>query len=222
VAEQSRIILPRQVVLADDFLAYQPVGAQAAALYIQSIASWWYAAFVQDPAADQGLNGRITVDGDGSAQGALTLSAAANNTPAGIVNAAQDPYLRLIIAQRGGAAGTRRVGLGSTALTGDPTDGIYIRHALNANLIAVARKAAAESTLDLNVAAAAGRFYDVELIVSGGGKALDVYVNGAYKGAVPDPTKISTANLGPAAASSSATPNTGLIWDKVELAVRAA
>jgi hypothetical protein len=221
VAPRSLIVLPRMVVLADDFLSYEGT-APPAAVYLHSIGTWWYTASVQDPAADQGLNGRITVDGDGVTVGSLTLSANATTAPAGIVNAAQDPYLRLIIAQRGGAAGTRRVGLGSTALTGEPTDGIYIRHAVNANLIAVARKAAAESTLDLNVAAAAGRFYDVELIVSGGGTALAVYVNGAYKGAVPDPTKISTANLGPAAASGSPSSNTGLIWDKVELAVRAA
>lgn len=107
------------------------------------------------------LHGVLRVDGDGAA-------VTGQITPFGsrvIAQADRGPTFECRMAQTaGGAAGTRRIGLGAAVLTADGT-GIYFRHAVNAEVFLVARTGAAETTLGTGITTANGVFHTFKFVV---------------------------------------------------------
>jgi hypothetical protein len=114
-------------------------------------------------------------------------------TLAGIVDSAKLPVLRVRQAQFGTGASTRFIGLSSASLSAAPANGIYFRHAVTANYIAVCRAASTESVLDTGVAAANGVFHDLEIRIESASLAR-VFVDGVEKGTIT--SNIPTALLG--------------------------
>src|SRR3989337_1468363 len=95
----------------------------------------------------------------------------------------------------GPGAATRFIGLGpaNSAIFTTPVDGIYFRHTNAGSIIAVCRKASAETTLDTLVVAADGVFHTGRLVVTDAGASVQVFVDGASKGVIN--TNVPTVNL---------------------------
>lgn len=133
----------------------------------------------------QGIGGRRSVIGDGANAGALSLY---DQTTGGVMfAAAKNPDLRVRWALLGAVAGLRRLGLFATTVNNDlgsePTNGIFFRHNTTGNIIAVARSADVESTLDTAVAiAAAGTFQTGRLLTSGGGTNVEAFIAAVSRG----------------------------------------
>lgn len=138
---------------------------------------------------------RVLSDGTNGGVAFLSHNGAATLTP--LTNASKKPKIRVRWSQAGTVAGTRRIGCTTSDIgaIGEP-DGIYFRHIVNGNIIAVARNGGVESTIDTLVVAADGVFHTGLLDVVSTTK-LDVYIDGVLKDTIT--TNIPTADLGPGA-----------------------
>lgn len=127
--------------------------------------------------------GRVTVTGPETA----VLSD--NNTGGGnkIFNTSSAAVLQCRQNQLGSTPGNRRFGFGSSATmgayhTGEPTDGVYFRHALNGNIIAVCRSAGVETTVDTAIAAATPTEHDFAIAFDSGNARF--YIDGVLKATI--------------------------------------
>jgi hypothetical protein len=124
----------------------------------------------------------------------LTRDGSSNNSCSNIFSSTKQPTLKMRFAmQDGTATGVRRIGLGNDAgqvFSTDPDDGIYVRFAETGNIVAVARSANTESTLDTGIAiGASGTFHNVRLRITT--SVIDVFVNETHRGQIT--TNIPTA-----------------------------
>lgn len=166
----------------------------------------WFFSSATTMVAGDNNGGKIRLNGDGATGPRLSLG----NT-LDIVTAAKNPRFICRWAQFGGVAGTRFIGLSATLLSDvDPSNGIYFRHALSSNIIAVARSGGVESTLDTGVAAASGTYHVGELRVLAGGTIILVYIDGVFKGVLT--SNIPSAGMAPGAGSNT-NANAGLDID---------
>lgn len=114
-------------------------------------------------------------------------------------------------AQKGTGAGTRRIGLASAVLTTDPTDGLYFRHSVGGNIIAVRRAASVETTLDTGVAASDGVF-KTGVISAMGSSSSVVFVDNVLLGTLGGSLGV---ELGPSAAGGATAAADGMDVDAI-------
>lgn len=119
-------------------------------------------------------------------------------------------------AQVGSSAQTRRIGLAASSLAaaGEPANGLYFRHTNGGNIIAVARRATVETTLDTGVAASVGSYHTARMWTYNNGGEIHVAVDETYIGSLGHADLIGpNAMVGLLAGGSNTTAGQGLDID---------
>lgn len=136
--------------------------------------------------------GRVTITGPE----AIVLADNGGVTGALMFKHDKNPTFRCGQCQLGSTAGNRRFGFGADTAqanyrNGEPDDGVYFRHSLNGNYIAVCRATNVESVVDTAIAAATPTDHDFAIVFETA--SAKFYIDGVLKATIT--TNIPTANL---------------------------
>lgn len=207
-----RVAIPKRARLLEDFYGANSSTIPAAAGILVYSQAWQFTGAHPAYSVAANTNGIINVAGDTTNAPSFILVLQPNSISQPFV-ASKKPIVQLGFAQLGNQAATRRIGLGTTALVADPTNGIFIRFTNAGNMLLVCRAAGVETTLDTGVAAADGVFHNIAIAITT--TKVDVYVDEVYKGSIT--TNIPSANMSLTGGVSNNTASNGLSVDFVDV-----
>ncbi len=153
------------------------------------------------------LGGAVRITGD-------SVVAPGFSMPSLLVNITNYPTLHMRCAQYSITAGTRRMGLTGVVFgAGEPSNGIYFRHAATAAYVAVCRSGGVESIITSGVNAASGVYHKLGFIVKASG--VEFFIDGVSIGTIT--TNIPSANLFLAFANTGLETTSGMDIDYVHM-----